>query len=85
MSLAARSTKREMFDKFNSLKGGLVALHESARVAALHEATLGPLWDLDGMVFSEQPVQIGHAFDVGVLETRVFGMPLVSPHSAHEL
>lgn len=78
MSLSVRSPKRESFDKFNSLRGGLVALHEAARVAALHEATLGPLWDLDGMVFSEQPIQIGHAFDVVILEMRAFGMPLVS-------
>lgn len=56
-----------------------MALHESARVASIHEATLSPLWDMDGMVFSEQPVQIGHDFDVVVLEMRIFGMPLVSP------
>ena len=85
MSLSVKAQKRDIFDKFNSLRGGLVALYESSRVAALHEGTLGPLWDLDGMVFSEQPVQIGHAFDVTILEMRVFGMPLVSPHAANVL
>ena len=85
MSLAVRTSKRDVYDKFSSVRGALVALHESARVASFHEATLSPLWDLDGFVFSEQPVQIGLDFDVVVLEMRDFGMPLVSPIVARVL
>ena len=77
--MSLKITKKEGFDKFNPVRGNGVVLFEGNRVASLSETILTN--DVDGFVFSEQPISLESAFTVRISEMRHFGPPIVSSNT----
>jgi hypothetical protein len=74
--MSVRPSKKEGFDKFSQCRGNGVALYESGLIACLSDALL--FSDMDGFVFSDQPIALESDFIVKILETRHYGPPIVS-------